>query len=190
MIKFLHHNLNEFDVNALKQLMINTKYPFYEIIDIKESDIDYNNLKDSDVILVYDETKNKSVFDKRMDVLFPDEDWVGDFPLRIDKPSTFMKDPSEIEKVWNIVASKCKIFNNELDISLLPKNINSAFHKIINNNNYDSVITIKDDHSKLEIRPKNVKPTMKNSITYDELIVMMAAKYTFNFNKLDIKSDD
>ena len=190
MITFLHHNLNEYDVNLLEKIMDKTKYPAYEILDIKELErFSLDDRNPDNVILVYDETKSKSTFEKTMDKIFTDDTWSEQIKTRIPKPSTFIRDKEEVDKVWKIVSKKCNLRVSSLNSDLIPSSVGSYYKQIAEAKNKNSCIILKtENNEEVEIRPDNFKPSNPNSLTYTEFVVLMAAKYVFEFDKIEVKT--
>jgi len=193
VIHLFQNKLNQNEVYLLRKMMQLTQYPHWTIYDISKDKLP--ELKDGEltdrIILVFDETKAKSAFEKKLDELYETKDVIEKFTnsIKIPRPNTFKPDRQSSTKVWEAVVGMCNIKVQKIDRSSLPDTINKNFGPMLEAIKDRSTFIFTDDLGrKMEVRPDDLPHSIKPSMTYTELLVMVAYRYAFGFDQLEILS--
>lgn len=193
MIIILHHKVPDTQINLIEHLIQRTGYPTYTIIDIDTIEADkipdiLDLLVNNKLIMIYNETKTKNAFHKQMEAIFGNDIFERlSHAIRIDKPASIDSQKDTIAALWSSIQDITKYNIKEFNIADLPKNITNFLNEIVIANKHKKVFVITDNLGKnLEVRPDSVKPTLSVSLTYSEFMILVAAKYTFNLDKISI----
>lgn len=188
MIYVVTGDLTVNDLHIINTMMHATRYPFYKIVDLSGEMPAKEEILAAQVILVYDETKAVSSFQKKLRELYGKEIETELKAIRIDKPNTFMKSEESKRAVWKAVTEYCNLVVRQLSESQLPKNpINNELVQRLKDVTCDTVYILKDGkEGELEIRPNNFPASKKYSLTYDELNVILALRTLFKFSKIEL----
>lgn len=196
MFVILTSSLNSNELNILKVLLNKAQILPYSIFQIeKETTFDKmptgEELSGSNIVLVYDKTKGKPVFMKRLETLYGN-DFSEKYTVKatLNKPSTFMKDKQLSEDVWLQIRQLRSLVNHkEVNFDKIDETSLKIISELLNSNEENKSFKFKLDNDMLEIRPNNAEATAVSSLTYQEFGIMYYASRIFNFTKVDIFSD-
>lgn len=145
------------------------------------------------LIIVQDQTAGKSAFDKNLEKIYGKEDTVRikESAVRISRPSTFSKTKESKEEVWTQLRDwslQQKISVMKIDMDKIHSKLPKDLVEQLLLGGQRSVYNLQDKTgASIEIRPDELKPTISNSITYSEFLVLVTSRYIFNFDKFIIK---
>jgi len=195
MIHLFYNKLNQNEVSLLRSMLEMTKYPMWKLYNISSDDLpslDDNGILNDKIIMVYDITKTKSAFEKTIESVYNIKDIIKAFPnmIRIDRPNTFKVSSRKTMDVWKFIKPLCNIKTQTINKQELPATINKNFNAMIENINKGSRFIFKDQAGKkLEVRPEGVAASLSQSLTYAELLVLVAFRYVMDFDKMEILSE-
>ena len=134
MFLVLTNNLNKNEFIVLTKLLDSAAIISYGIYDVSKEDcVEEEILKKHKVILVYDQTKSKSTFEKNFEAKYGKETLDQLDSIRIDRPSTFQKSEEARNKVWTELKQlRNSISKKSVDIQWLPDRIPMELLKMLN----------------------------------------------------------
>lgn len=189
MINVFVNRLNPNEVFVLQKMFNVINYVDYKIIDISnnlEEEVDISINKN---LFIFDETKAKSSFEKKIEELFGKQYSEFHNSLRIDKPDTFLKDESSSKEVWDKLSSWLNISKTNISMDIIPDKIPSGVIKALSIGS-DEVIEIKTNQETLKIVPNNWTNRKDNEIKYSELIALLTVKLLFGAKEFNIIKDN
>jgi len=185
MVNVLVYRMNPHEVYVLERLCQKLGQD-YLIIDLsKEKDFD-QKLK---TIVSYTPTKGTSKIEEAIHEIAGKDFLKLDHVIAIPKPSSFKTDESLQQEVWdkmNAFADKeHNIDDSDFNPNLIPEAIYNNFKEIKESvYNQKPVYFINAEGIEMEIRPNNLEKTRNQSLTFNEFLILIGAKYILNFKKV------
>lgn len=191
MFLVLTNNLNKNEFIVLTKLLDSAAIISYGIYDVSKEDcVEKEILTKHKVILVYDQTKSKSTFEKNFEAKYGKETLDQLNWIRIDRPLTFQKSEEARNKVWTELKQlRNSISKKSVDIQWLPDRIPMELLKMLNGEGERKIYEFKDDLFTLSVYPDELKASSDNALSYQEFIILISAKIIFNMPKVNIYSN-
>lgn len=187
MLYILHNNLNENEFISINNTFehLDLEYTFCNVNSVELPSL--QELNENKVIVLYEEVKSKSVFEKRFESHYGTDVTSLMLYIRVDKPSTYMKDQENkvksIGALLDFVESKTKTIN----MSLFPAKVGD-YRDVVSAINNSRVYVFSGPAGTLEVRPEGFESgtDVDESVTYTEFMTIIAVKHVVGFEKVTI----
>lgn len=190
MLKILTDNLSADEIQVIEFMIGNIYNGDYYFKSISDDFSDILDEELSPIIIFASETKAKT-FEKKLveraRELNVDFNFLIEKAERFPRPRDFIKQDELALAYLNSIRDMVNKTYSDIKTSVLPEGLLKKMDEIKEIVSEKDAYILEDEYGKrLEIRNPSVKPTIKNSITIDDLTMLMSLRYVFQFDKLNI----